>query len=110
VTPRPAPPEEMEDIDPGLAHERTELAWTRTAISFAALGGAVLKTAGVVGVPVLATSALIWAIGRLPRSTQRPGTKGRRRLLLLITVAVAAASLVALLATLMGGKSSLIPR
>ena len=29
--------------DPGLARARTSLAWTRTALSFAAVGGVVLK-------------------------------------------------------------------
>src|SRR6266536_4976476 len=53
------PAEDMEDLDPGLAGERTELAWTRTAISFAALGGAILKITPAVGVLVLTASALV---------------------------------------------------
>jgi uncharacterized membrane protein YidH (DUF202 family) len=39
-----APPNDLEDLQPGLARERTELAWTRTAVSFAAVGVAILKT------------------------------------------------------------------
>ncbi len=38
------PDEDMADPDPGLARQRTELSWTRTAISFAALGGFLLKS------------------------------------------------------------------
>ena len=46
----PQPPDDIEDRDPGLARERTDLAWTRSAISFAALGAAMLHTNAVAGV------------------------------------------------------------
>lgn len=82
--------------DPGLARERTELAWTRTAVSFAALGAAILKTSPVPGLLIVAMAALVWGLGRLspPRRTDRGDD--RRRPLLLITVAVTLVSLVAL--------------
>jgi uncharacterized membrane protein YidH (DUF202 family) len=57
---RPDPPP-----DPGLARERTSLAWTRTAISFAAVGGAVLKREVVPGLILLALAAVIYLLGRL---------------------------------------------
>jgi uncharacterized membrane protein YidH (DUF202 family) len=105
------PAEEMEDIDPGLAGERTELAWTRTAISFAALGGAILKATPAFGILVLAVSGLVWEIGHLARRSDPRRTRDRRRLLLLITVAVTVVSLVALAVALLGGgKSPLTPR
>lgn len=66
------PAGDMEDTDPGLARERTGLAWTRTAISFAALGGAVLKTTAPVGALVLAMSAVVWGLGRMSRHPQGP--------------------------------------
>jgi len=76
----------MEDLDPGLARARTTLAWRRTAISYAALGAALLKASPAVGALVLGGSALIWVAGRMA---------GRHRLLL-VTVAVTSVSIGAL--------------
>jgi uncharacterized membrane protein YidH (DUF202 family) len=89
-----AEPDDMEDVDPGLAAERTELAWTRTAISFAAVGAVLLRYRPLVGVPVLALSLLVWELGRLPR---RRGTgRARTRHLQLITAGVTGVALAAL--------------
>ena len=107
--------DDMEDMDPGLARERTELAWTRTAISFAALGGTILKVSPVPGVVVLAVSGLVWEIGRVARRSAPlasaptgPQRLGQRRMLLLITIAITAVSLVALVVALLAvGKSPL---
>jgi uncharacterized membrane protein YidH (DUF202 family) len=93
--------DDIEDVDPGLARERTELAWTRTAISFAAVGGALLRSHPAAGIPILALSLLIWELGRRPR---KPGTgHTRTRHLQLITVVVLGVSLTALVITLMTG-------
>ena len=98
-----APADDIEDADPGLARERTELAWTRTAISFAALGGVLLKSHPYAGVPILAVSAVIWELGRLARA---PGAGyAQPRHLLLITVAVTGVSLTALMLSLLGSGS-----
>jgi uncharacterized membrane protein YidH (DUF202 family) len=51
--------------DRGLARERTSLSWTRTAISFAAVGGVVLKRAVVPGLILLALVPVIYVLGRL---------------------------------------------
>ena len=94
------PADDIEDIDPGLARERTELAWTRTAISFAALGGALVRYRPAIGLPVLITGALIWKLGRLP---SKPGTShARHQRLLLITVTITALSVAALIVSFLG--------
>lgn len=77
------PPEDIEDRDPSLARERTELAWTRTAISFAALGVAILHTNAVAGALVRATAVAVWMLGQLSarnltsaKSQRRPNNLG----------------------------------
>jgi uncharacterized membrane protein YidH (DUF202 family) len=94
------PADDIEDVDPGLARERTELAWTRTAISFAALGGALLKYRPAIGLPVLIAGAVIWKLGRLPSKPDASHTRHRR--LLLITVTITALSGAALIVSFLG--------
>ena len=77
-----------EDSDPGLARVRTSLAWTRTALSFAAVGGVVLRKDVVVGLILIAVAPVIWRIGRLD-----PHLPGRLKL---VTATIVAVSLVAL--------------
>ena len=95
------PGPDIEERDPGLARERTVLAWTRTAISVAALGGAMLKTDPSAGILVLAMSALVWAISR-PLRGERPAPGNGRRLLL-VTLTVTLLSCAALALTLLPG-------
>lgn len=98
------PADDMEDTDPGLARERTSLAWTRTAISFAALGGTALKTTAPAGALVLAMSAVVWGLGRISRHP--PGRENPRwNRHLLITLTVTLVSLVALAVVLLAGNS-----
>jgi len=80
--------DDYEDADPGLARARTSLAWTRTALSFAAVAGVLLKKDIVAGLVVMATVPAIWQLGRLAR--HRPGR------LKLVTATVVAVSMVAL--------------
>jgi uncharacterized membrane protein YidH (DUF202 family) len=77
-----------EDADPGLARVRTSLAWTRTALSFAAVGGVTLRKDVVAGLLIMATAPVIWRLGRLAH--HRPGR------LRMVTAAIVAVSLVAL--------------
>ena len=94
-------PEDMEQLDPGLARERTKLAWARTAIAFAALGGAILKKEPVAGLVVLAITPLIWGLGRFVGHTaERPELQPRR--LLAVTVTVVAVSLLAMVIAFVG--------
>ena len=83
-------PPEYEDADPGLARVRTSLAWTRTALSFAAVGAVALRKDVIAGLLILATVPVIWRVGRLDH--HRPGR------LRLVTAAIVAVSLVALAA------------
>ena len=82
------PPGDQPDIDPGLARERTQLAWTRTAISFAAVGGVVLKKELIPGLILLCLAPAIWAVGR--RAYQRPDRLG------IVTGTIVAVSVAAL--------------
>jgi uncharacterized membrane protein YidH (DUF202 family) len=96
-----AVPEEMEDLDPGLAAERTMLAWARTAIAFGAVGGVMLRKEPVAGLIVLAMTPLIWTLGRIVgRRPARPGPLSRR--LLLVTVFVVAVSVLGVAVAFVG--------
>jgi uncharacterized membrane protein YidH (DUF202 family) len=94
------PPDDIEYADPGLARERTELAWTRTAIAFAAVGAALLKYRPVAGLLVLVLSAVVWRLGRLPGTAGAGDVHDRR--LLLITVTTVGISLAALVLSFLG--------
>ena len=80
---------DYEDRDSGLARERTSLAWTRTAISFAAVGGVVLKKDVAAGLVIIALAPAIWQVGRLDYHLP-----GRLRIVTATIVAVALVALV----------------
>ena len=94
---------------PGLAQERTSLAWTRTAIAFAALGGVVLKANLVTGLIILAIAPVIWQLGRVTRvgvpgaGDQHPAVPvvGATRLFI-IAVTIAAVALLCLIVAIFG--------
>jgi uncharacterized membrane protein YidH (DUF202 family) len=99
-------PDDPEDVDPGLARERTSLAWARTAIAFAALGVGALRSEPVVGVIVLAIVPLVWALGHFASQAVAPERRSRR--LLLVTVTITVVALLALAAAVFGhGPASL---
>jgi uncharacterized membrane protein YidH (DUF202 family) len=83
--------DDHEDGDPGAARARTSLAWTRTALSFAAVGAVVLKKDIVAGLIILAAAPVIWRLGHLTH--HRPGR------LKLVTATIVAIALVALAVT-----------
>ncbi|HXB47191.1 MAG TPA: DUF202 domain-containing protein [Streptosporangiaceae bacterium] len=82
-----------EPDDPGLVDpaDRTRLAWNRTAIAFAAIGAAMLKSSPVAGVVVLVLTMPIWAAAR---STDAISPARRLRLVTATVLLVATAALV----------------
>lgn len=103
-----APPDEREDVDPGLARERTRLSWARTAIAFAAVGAAILKRQPVAGLIVLAVTPVIWGLGRMVAQEEGEEHGPRARRLLLVTVIVTLVAALALVVALVGhGPGSL---
>jgi uncharacterized membrane protein YidH (DUF202 family) len=90
----PAPQDDPEDADPGLARERTGLAWTRTSISFLAVGAAILKTDVTAGAIVIAAGLGILGLRRFfPRSRTAADRQARLRLVSATVAVVAAAAL-----------------
>jgi uncharacterized membrane protein YidH (DUF202 family) len=114
TAPSPAPPDgedgprddsgDPEERDPGLARERTSLAWTRTAISFAALGGVVLKANVVTGLIILAIAPVIWRLGHAARGgAARTDSSGLGQLrLFLITASIVLITLLCLVVAILG--------
>lgn len=86
-------PVKPESDDPGIVDpaDRTQLAWTRTAIAFAAIGAAILKSSPVAGLIVLALTVPIWAA---VRSTDRIPAARSMPLVTLTVLLVATAALV----------------
>lgn len=97
------PPGDIEDYDPGLARERTKLAWTRSSIAFAAIGGLILKTRPLVGAPLLILSAVIWSIGLMRRTPGQAGVARKR--VLFVTICVTVIAIAALTIALAGPSS-----
>ena len=101
---RSQPGDDPEERDPGLARERTSLSWTRTAISFAALGGVVLKANVISGLIILAIAPVIWQLGRVTRGKAESADLtaiGATRLFL-IAVSIVAVSLLCLAVAIFG--------
>lgn len=109
---RGRPDDDPEEQDPGLARERTSLAWARTAISFAALGGAALKANVTSGLLVLAVAPVVWQLGRVSRGramrTDLP-TVGATRLFV-IAVAIVAVAILCFLVAIFSRSAPLSPR
>ncbi len=92
-------PDDPDDLNPVMARARTRLAWTRTAISFAAVGAAVLRTSMAAGLTVLLLTPLIWQSGRMPGHDALG--RARPRQILLTALAVTAVALVVLAVVLL---------
>ncbi len=94
--------------DPGLARERTDLAWNRSGLAVAVTVAIVLRrlwplhgNREVLALALIATGAVIWAVGmrlgRLTQPHQDDRTLGERscRLLTIGTLVLAVAGFVA---------------
>jgi uncharacterized membrane protein YidH (DUF202 family) len=105
--------DDMEDIDPGMARERTVLAWSRTGLSFLALGGVVVRVDLLTGLTVVALGGAVWLIGYFHHRSMwvaaRPAQwLTRPRTLRLVAVGTAAVALVTLvIAVLREGRPPL---
>ena len=101
---QPQPSGDPEERDPGLARERTSLAWTRTAISIAALGGVVLKENVFTGLVVLAIAPVVWQLGRVSQGsgprTELPIAGATR--LFIVSVTIVAVALLCLAIAIFG--------
>jgi len=99
-----AQPEEERGPEPGLALERTSLAWGRSALSVAAIAGSIVKSAlqtgrtavGLVAGGVLLGLAFgVWAYGVRRYANRRaddPAQRGAQRLALRLICAVSLVS------------------
>jgi len=84
-------------VDPA---NRTRLAWTRTAVGFAAIGGAMLKVSPVAGLVVLLLSLPIWAVAHRSGSSNLAVSSPRG--LRLVTITVVIVALAALVVAIFG--------
>ncbi len=100
--------EDLEDADPALARERTELAWTRSSIAFFGLGATVLKSRPAIAISIIALGTAVWLVGRI---SPRPGPAGAlwARRELVVTVAVTGTAVIALVLTYVGSSRGLRP-
>jgi hypothetical protein len=97
----PAAPDDPDETGAGGdPANRTRLAWTRTAIAFAAIGAAMLRSSPAGGAIVLALSIPIWGAVRSTRrlAAGAPATRGLR----LVTAIVVLVAVVALIVALAG--------
>jgi uncharacterized membrane protein YidH (DUF202 family) len=87
-------PGQVESFELLVARERTNMAWTRTAIAFAATGAAILRNHLIAGLVVLGLGLVTWAM----RLAFPPviDDQSRPRRLLLVTITVTTVGIVAL--------------
>lgn len=60
-------PADLDEPGVGDPANRTRLSWTRTAIAFAAIGAAILKSSPIAGAVVIALSLPIWTVAHRVR-------------------------------------------
>jgi uncharacterized membrane protein YidH (DUF202 family) len=100
----PADPDEPGVGDPA---NRTRLSWTRTAIAFAAIGAAIVKSSPIAGVVVIALSLPIWTAAHRVRHTTDAATPANGFALVAITVVLVA--IAALVVAIWGQSPGILP-
>lgn len=83
----PADPDEPGVGDPA---SRTRLSWTRTAIAFAAIGAAMLKSSPIAGAVVIALSLPIWTVAHRVRHSEDAASAASGLALVAVTVVLVA--------------------
>ena len=83
-------PANLDEPGVGDPANRTRLAWTRTAIAFAAIGAAMLKFSPIAGGIVIALSLPIWAVARRVRYSADPVSAASGLALVAVTVVLVA--------------------
>ncbi|MFD4975551.1 DUF202 domain-containing protein [Streptomyces sp. NPDC058424] len=101
-SPRPTVAEDLEDLDPGLAQERTWLAWRRTAISLTAVSAAVLKISPIDGALLPVMTLAVWVTGRghVATGSRSSDTNARRPAVRLTASTIVLTALAALIVAL----------
>lgn len=99
------PPEDVEDLDPAYFRERTELAWVRTSLSFAAIGAATLKAVPIAGVLMMVIAGAVWLLGHYSRPYGPAIGRVRGARLRLVTIAIGALAVIALVTSFFEGQS-----
>jgi hypothetical protein len=85
---------------------RTRLAWTRTALSFAAIGGVMIKFSATAGLIILVLSLPIWAAVPRDHGTEAISSPSSPYRLRLVTGTVVIVALAALIVAIFGNSPS----
>ncbi|MEA2285960.1 MAG: hypothetical protein QOJ21_2003 [Solirubrobacteraceae bacterium] len=90
------PPGPRQPRDPGLAHERTALAWQRMALGFMSVGALTIGVAArhqalwmlLPAALLFVAGAVIWAYGRMRAASAGPADRHARALAVLAAASV----------------------
>lgn len=95
-------PADQDEPGVGDPANRTRLSWTRTAVAFAAIGAAMLKSSPIAGAVVIALSLPVWAAAHRVRHAANAAAAASGLALVAVTVVLVA---IAALAVALFGHS-----
>jgi uncharacterized membrane protein YidH (DUF202 family) len=101
-------PADLDEPGVGDPANRTRLSWTRTAIAFAAIGAAMLKSSPIAGAVVIALSLPIWTAAHRVRHSADAASATSGFALVAGTVVLVA--IAALVVALFGHGTGTLPR